>query len=95
MEEKYEKNTNRNFNPITSFLDKFKKILGDSGAQKDSLIKILKEEIGIELEKDKITISKSIASISASPILKNEILMRKQKILTKLKDSGLNISDIK
>ncbi len=95
MEEKYEKNTNRNFNPIISFLDKFKKILGDSGLQKDSVISVLKEELGVDLEKDKITISKNIASISASPILKNEILMRKQKILTKLKDLNINILDIR
>lgn len=95
MEEKYIKDSGRNFNPLTSFLDKFKKILGESVLQKEIIIASLKKETGRSIEKQDIKISKNIVYINASPLFKNEILMRKEKILKYLKEENLNIVDIK
>lgn len=95
MEDKYEKIKHKNIIPIESFLNKFKKILGDSQFQKDTLISVLEKNFSVYIEKENIKISKNIATITASPVLKNEILINRKKILLFLKEKGVSIVDIR
>lgn len=96
MEEKYQKVDNsKNANPLNSFLEKFKKILNKSQFQKDLIIEVLNKEFNRGFKKDDIKIQKGIVYINESPLVKNEILIRKQKLITNIKSQSGNILDIK
>lgn len=95
MEEKYEKNIGINFNSLNSFLDKFKKIIGENTQNKDFIIESIEKELHKKIDKNNIKISKNILYLNISPIFKNEIYMRKEKILKSLEEKNINVIDIK
>lgn len=72
-------------NNLGNFLEKFKNIIGHSKFQKDAVLSIIKESVGIQLEEKDVEIKNFTVYIKASPLVKNEIFMRKQFILAKLK----------
>jgi hypothetical protein len=84
------------FNHIDQFLEKFKKILSQTSFQKESILSIISEEINFELKPENIKIKNNIVLlIGISPLIKNEIFIHKEKSLQRLKDLGINISDIR
>lgn len=95
MEDKYEKNTGRNFSSLNYFLDKFKKIIGENTQNKDFIIESIEKELCKKIDKDNIKISKNILYLNISPMFKNEIYMRKERVLKSLKEKNINIIDIK
>lgn len=82
---------------ITSFLDKFKKILYQKEVIKEIAIRIISEEIHHPVLENSIKIKNGIIFISGSPILRSEIMVHKKNILNKLKEisPGNNFLDIK
>lgn len=94
-EDQYEKLNQKEVNPLKIFLEKFKKIVNESEFYKDKIQEAIYLEIGIKLEKNLITITKGIVVLSVSPLIKNEVLIKKHKILKHLTIEGLNILDIK
>lgn len=95
MEEKYEKIKPKKINHIDAFLDKFKKAIGFSGLEKEIVLDLIKKEFGISLEKEDVRIFKKIIYLNISPVFKNEILIRKDKILKSLKEKNISVLDIK
>jgi len=85
------------YNSISGFLDKFKKLLGQSEAVYRVISEIVSKHIKFPIEEKIIKIKGSIIFIKGSPALKNEILIHKQKILADLKEliSGRNFTDIR
>jgi pyruvate/2-oxoglutarate/acetoin dehydrogenase E1 component len=85
------------YNHITNFLNKFKKIVSQKEELKEVIIKVIKEEVSFQLEKELIKIKGSSIYIESSPILRSEILIHKNKILEKIKNilPDSNFSDIK
>lgn len=94
-EEQYEKPNQKEVNPLKSFLEKFKRILNESEYNKDKVQEVICLEIGITIEKKLIMISHGKVILSVSPLIKNEVLIKKHKILNRLKSEGVSIFDIK
>jgi hypothetical protein len=74
------------YNHITSFLDKFKKIISQKEETKEVVVKTISEEISHPVEKNTIKIKDGCIYVKGSPILCSEIFVHKKQILTKLKD---------
>lgn len=72
------------YNQITSFLDKFKKLIYQKEETKEAIIETIKQEVSYALEKDNIKTKNGCIYIQGSPILRGEILMHKEQILKKL-----------
>jgi len=85
------------YNQISSFLDKFKKIL----FQKEEILVFISETIfkytKFKIDPSKIKIKNTYIYIENSPIIKNEIFIYKNKILSDLKSEikDFNFTDIK
>ena len=73
------------YNHITNFLEKFKKIIFQKEGIKEIVIKTIGEIAHHILEKESVKIKGAYIYIESSPILRSEILMHKKKILDKLK----------
>ncbi|PCI20464.1 hypothetical protein COB64_01970 [Candidatus Wolfebacteria bacterium] len=82
---------------LHSFLDKFKRILKDDREIIDTIIKTIQESIGVELKSGDIKIQNKILYIKTNPIIKNEMYLKKDSILTTLRSRITNkiINDIK
>ena len=74
------------YNHITNFLDKFKKLVNQKEEIKEIVLGVIKEEISYPIEKQSLKIKKGFILIDSSPILRSEILMHKKQILMKLKN---------
>lgn len=85
------------YNHITSFLDKFKKIIFQKEELKNIIVKTIKDEIHHQVANDSVKIKNGCIYIQASPILRSEIMMHKKQILDKLKNTlpENHFSDIK
>lgn len=72
------------YSHIKNFLEKFKKIifLGDEINKK--IIEIIKKNTSFNLELDMIKIKGDIIYIKSSPMLRSEILIHKESILSEL-----------
>ena len=76
---------------ISSFLDKFKKIIKSDEDLKDKICSSVKKHTGLEINKNSILIKNKTAYIKEKPHFKNEIFMKKEKITNDLR--GI-VSDI-
>lgn len=74
------------YNHITNFLEKFKKLIYQKEETREVIIKIISEEISHQVKKEAIKIKNGVIFIDSSPILLSEIMMHKNNILMKLKD---------
>ena len=85
------------YNQITTFLDKFKKIFFQKEELKKIVIKTITEEISYKIENNLIKIKNNYIYLDTSPIIRNEILIHKKQILLKLKKNLPNniFSDIR
>jgi hypothetical protein len=85
------------YNHITLFLEKFKKLVFQKEETKEIVIKTISGEISHEIEKESITIKNGFIFVKGSPILRSEIMIHKNQILFKLKSilPGNNFIDIK
>ena len=72
-------------NNLGGFLEKFKNLLGTSKFQKDAVISMIESVVKIKLQDKEIDIKDFVVYIKASPAVRGEIFMRKQKILDELK----------
>ena len=69
---------------ISSFLEKFTKILNTSTLVRGFLIDIIKKEINYDIDVKNIKVQNGIVYLNERPIIKNEIFMKKNKILSEL-----------
>lgn len=85
------------YNHITNFLEKFKKLIFQKEEIKEIIIKTISSEIPFVLNKESVKIKGGYIYIEGSPILRGEILMHKKQILEKLKTTipNSNFLDIK
>jgi hypothetical protein len=80
---------------ISNFLQKFSKIEAASRSSKESLSNGIKKISGIDITPQDIMLENGILRLRVGPIARNEILMRKSKILGELNSSGLIVKDIR
>ena len=85
------------YNPISNFLDKFKRLIAHSEACHKIIVETICRHISAPIEEKNIKIKDTTIFIQGSPILKNEILIHKQGILSDLKEliSERNFTDIR
>jgi len=85
------------YSHITSFLEKFKKILFQKEEVYKIIASVISEHISFLIEPNSIKIKNTTIYIQGSPTLKNEILINKNKIILKLKEvvPEFNLIDIK
>jgi len=81
---------------IGEYLKKFTKITPPDDFLKEIILEGVKTEIGIDIDKKNITVSGGIVYIKTSPIIKNEIFMKKEKIISIIKEKQtIKIADIR
>lgn len=84
---------------IGNFLEKFKSITPPDKFVKDGLVSVVKETTNIEIEKENIDVRNGTIFITADPIIKNEIFLKKgeimQSLTEKLKEYKKTIKDIR
>jgi len=73
------------YNKISNFLDKFRKIILQKEFVRESIVSIISNELSFNLKKDSVKIKNGIIYIEGSPILRNEIVMHKKNILLNIK----------
>jgi hypothetical protein len=72
------------YNHITNFFDKFKKLLSKGEANHALIADIVSRHITSSIKASAIKIKDSVIYIKGSPMLKSEILIHKQAILTEI-----------
>ena len=70
------------YNHITSFLDKFKKIISLSQRHNSVIAEMITKHISFQIKEEMIKIKGSIITLEGSPMLKSEVLMHKSRILS-------------
>ncbi len=82
---------------ISELLLRFEKILGGQRNQKHIIIEIVKDKINISLNTDSITLKNGVVFFKVKPIIKNEILFKKDELLMEIKKEipGLVVEDIR
>lgn len=85
------------FNHIKTYLDKFKNIILSKEEIYKTISRIIEENIHIKVENKNIQIKTPFIYIKASPIVRNEIMINKEKILKEINQLSpqSNLKDIK
>lgn len=85
------------YNHITNFLEKFKKLIFQKEELKSIVVETISKEISHPIESNSVKIKDGCIYTHSSPILYSEILIHKKQILEKLKNilPENNFSDIK
>lgn len=69
---------------LGDFLEKFKKLHGDRLQSRQSVLDVVNQVLGVQLQQTDITIKNNTLTIKASPTLKTEIYMKKEALLQAL-----------
>ena len=81
---------------ISQYLEKFKNIGQGERQIKEVIVLCIKNIVGIEIEGKNIIIKNGEVIIKASPAIKNAIYIKKEDILQRLKEKGIeNVGDIR
>ena len=80
---------------ISNYLEKFKRIYESETAKKEAVISVIKEVVGITLKPESVTLKEGVLQIKASPLVRNEINMKKPAILAGFSRKDINIKDIR
>ena len=74
---------------IEQYLKKFSLRISDVSEKKIAVIKILKDTSGVDVLKEDIEIKESVLFVKAKPIIKNQLFLKREKILPLLKEQGI------
>lgn len=85
------------YNQISSFLEKFKKLINQKEETKSIVIRTISEEIHHPIDSGQVKLKGGFIYIEGSPILRSEIMIHKKQILSKLESilTDIHFSDIK
>lgn len=85
------------YNHIKNYLDKFKNLLFSKEENYRIISKVIENNISVKIDDKFIQIKPPFIYIKASPLIRNEILMRKEKILKEIREFSTqsNFKDIK
>ena len=71
---------------IGEYLLKYRKTIAREEDKRSQIVEVIKNATRVSLEEKAISIKKGVLSIDAHTVVKNEIFMHKQKILSDLKN---------
>jgi hypothetical protein len=80
---------------VSNYLEKFKKFGLAEVIAKEVVVESIKEILGITIDKKKIKIQNRIAYIQASPIIKNQIVIKKTTLIETILKRTTKVGDIK
>lgn len=80
---------------ISSYLNKFKTVGVKEMEAKEKIIHLMEKSFKINLSKKDVIFKNGIATLKVAPIIKNEILVKKTKLLVFLNKEGISIKDIR
>ena len=85
------------YNHIKNYLDKFKNIISSKEEDVRIITSVIENNTSIKIDNKNIQIKKPLVFIKASPLVRGEIILKKEKIIKEilLISPGLNIKDIK
>lgn len=83
--------------PLEQLLARFKNLTNTEKAKKELVCDCVKKVVGIIIPVSNVSISKKTIFFKTSPIIKTEIMLKKEELIARIKNTlGLtNISDIK
>jgi len=86
-----------NWAPLNVFFEKLKKLIPPQESKIKILQDAIKDSTGIVLQKEKIKIKNKFVYLEISAVQKNEILLRKERVLSVLQEKfpKLEIIDIR
>lgn len=73
---------------IKSLLWKVGGLLASNSALKKEIVGAIQKSLGVSIPEDSVTIKQKTAFIRAHPAIKNEVAMRKEKVLSTLRERG-------
>ncbi|MCD8508240.1 MAG: hypothetical protein LRY44_02685 [Candidatus Pacebacteria bacterium] len=87
----------KKFNNLDAFLEKFRHIVPREILVKESFTQVFYEVFDIPLHKDHIEIRGKVIFLTISPLMKQEILYKKEILLEKMRDktNGVFVEDIR
>lgn len=71
--------------PLTELLSRFKNITNTEKSKKEIICREIKNTIGIDIDVEKIKISRNTILLKVEPIIKTEILLKKQELIKRIK----------
>ena len=71
---------------LFNLLQRFSKSLNKDALLKEKIAQIISHYIKINLPPDNLNLKEGVLEISASPIVKNEIKLKEEKILSELRE---------
>ncbi len=77
-------------NGIGSFLEKFKRLLGNDVFLREAVAQAIFNLFKIKIEPKDVIVKDGTAVIKAHPVFKNEIFLKKNQILEELKKNGVS-----
>jgi hypothetical protein len=85
------------YNHIKNYLEKFKQIIFSKEEVYKIISRVIEENISFKVETKNIQIKAPFVYIKASPLIRNEIMIKKNKILSEISilSPQSNIRDIK
>lgn len=83
-----------NLSSLSSLLEKFRH-LKNPREERESLVAALTESVGFEIPFDSVDLKNDILYLNISPYIKTEVFIKKEIILTTLKEKGFKVSDIR
>lgn len=72
---------------IKDLLAKFNNIILKGEGKTEIIRNIISETIGVQIKKEDIKIKNNVIYLNIKPIYKNEVLIKKEKIFEKLKET--------
>lgn len=76
---------------INIFLEKFRKIFKDKGELKKIVLECINKNLNSQINESEIIIKPPFVKIKGSPLFKNEILIKKEKILNDIKENTIDV----
>lgn len=68
---------------IADLLERFKGILNTESSKKETIIIIIKEQTGISIKNNEFEVKNGLLRLNTKPIYRNEVVIKKDKILPK------------
>jgi hypothetical protein len=79
---------------LSNFLQKFAQIYASNNETKAKIALVVRKVCGVEIGTN-FNLENGVMRLNVSPVMKSEIYMRKDKILSELVSLHLNINDIR
>ena len=74
---------------ISGFLEKFKKFDQDRSSQTENIIRAIESAVGVKVGKGSFDVRNGVLFIHGSPVLRQEIFLKKENLLPLLKAEGI------